>query len=333
MGHSLKLFGKGFAEALIETTTNPFVGLLIGILATSIIQSSSTTTALTVGLVAGDALTLATAIPIIMGANIGTTITNTLVSMAHITRKNEFQRAFAGATVHDFFNILAVLLLFPLEITFHFIEKTALFFSNAFVGVGGVKFISPLKLITEPAIRLFDLVFSNPIPILIIAVFLMFFSLIYIVKIMKLIIVERVENFFDDIIFRNAATAMTFGMLLTAAVQSSSVSTSLIIPLVGAGILTIRQVFPYTLGANIGTTITAMLAAFATANPVAITVAFSHLIFNIFGIVIFYPIRELPIRLAEGFAKIAVKSKKHTVGFVIGYYMLYIIPLVFLLIK
>ena len=76
MGSSFKLMGKGFAEALIQTTSNPLVGLLIGILATSIIQSSSTTTSIVVGLVAGGVLTLQGAIPIIMGANIGTTIIN-----------------------------------------------------------------------------------------------------------------------------------------------------------------------------------------------------------------------------------------------------------------
>lgn len=331
MGYSLKLFGKGFAEQLIKTTSNPFVCLLIGIVATSIIQSSSTTTALTVGLVAGNALTLSNAIPIIMGANIGTTVTNTLVSMAHIKRKQEFERAFAGATVHDFFNILAVIVLFPLEITFHFIEKSALFLSNAFIGIGGMKFMSPLKLVTKPAIDFVESGLGYPIPMLILALFLLFFSLIYIVRIMRILIVPRVEAFFDEVLFRNPAVSFTFGALITATVQSSSITTSLIIPLVGAGILTVRKIFPYTLGANMGTTVTAMLAAFATLNPVAITVAFSHLVFNIFGIAIFYPLKRIPIKLAESFAKITAKSKKNTAIFLIIYYLLHIVPLVFLI--
>lgn len=55
------------------------------------------------------------AIPIIMGANIGTTVTNTLVSLAHSMDPKEFRRAFSGATVHDVFNWLTVLILLPLE--------------------------------------------------------------------------------------------------------------------------------------------------------------------------------------------------------------------------
>ena len=116
IGDSFQFFGQGFAEGLLTTTANPFVGIFIGILATSLVQSSSTTTSMTVGLVAGGALTVEGAIPIIIGANIGTSVTNTLVSMGHISRPSEFRRAFAAATVHDFFNMIAVLVLFPLQL-------------------------------------------------------------------------------------------------------------------------------------------------------------------------------------------------------------------------
>jgi sodium-dependent phosphate cotransporter len=133
MGLSFKLFGKGFAEMLIERTANPFVGLLVGILATSLVQSSSTTTSMTVGLVAAGALTIDGAIPIIMGANIGTSVTNTLVSMAQITRREEFRRAFAGATLHDFFNLLTVLILFPLELSFHVLRRSASYLEGVHV--------------------------------------------------------------------------------------------------------------------------------------------------------------------------------------------------------
>ena len=93
MGTALKMFGKGFAEAMIASTSVPVVGLFIGILATSLIQSSSTTTSIVVAMVGGDVLTVTNAIPIVMGANIGTSVTNTLVSIAHITRSQEFHRS------------------------------------------------------------------------------------------------------------------------------------------------------------------------------------------------------------------------------------------------
>ncbi len=125
MGSAFKLFGKGFAEALIRGCTNPFAGLFIGVLATGLIQSSSTTTSLVVGFVGGGVLPLQFAVPLIMGANIGTTITNLLVSFGFVTRREDFRRAFAGATVHDFFNICSVIVLFPLELRFHIIQKAA----------------------------------------------------------------------------------------------------------------------------------------------------------------------------------------------------------------
>ena len=156
LGHSFKLFGKGFAETLIQMTSNPFAGLLIGIVATSLIQSSSTTTSIVVGLVAGGALNLTSAVPIIMGANIGTTITNTLVSFGHITNRIEFKRAFSSSVVHDFFNILAVTILFPLEIYYNIITRFAVKMEAIFSGAGGYKAFNPLKAIINPLIDVFD---------------------------------------------------------------------------------------------------------------------------------------------------------------------------------
>ena len=125
LGGSFKAVGRDTAQQLIAGVTNPFAGLAVGILATVLVQSSSVTTATVVGLVGSGQVPLDVAIPMIMGANIGTTITNTLVSMGHITRSEEFRRAFAGATVHDFFNLITVAIVFPLELSTGFLQRTA----------------------------------------------------------------------------------------------------------------------------------------------------------------------------------------------------------------
>jgi sodium-dependent phosphate cotransporter len=145
---AIKHMGGDFAENILTTTSNPFIALFIGILSTTIFQSSSTTTSLIVGMVSGGALNLTGAIHMIMGANIGTTVTNIIVSIGHINRGNEFKRAFAAATVHDFFNVLAVLILFPLEIAFGLLEKTATGFGTLLFGSvsGNEVFKSPIKL-------------------------------------------------------------------------------------------------------------------------------------------------------------------------------------------
>ena len=122
IGSAFKGLGRGFAESLFQSQASPFIGLFIGILATGLIQSSSTTTSLVVGMVAAGTfgsdpkLAVAAAVPYIMGANIGTSITNTIVSLGHIVNKEEFKRAFSASVVHDFFNILAVIVIFPLEL-------------------------------------------------------------------------------------------------------------------------------------------------------------------------------------------------------------------------
>jgi sodium-dependent phosphate cotransporter len=119
---SLQHAGSNVAETIIEATSNPFTALFIGLLVTAMIQSSSTTTSLVVALVASGSITLQSAIPIIMGANIGTTITSTIVALGFMGKRKEFRRAVAAGTYHDFFNILTAVLLFPLEYYYGFLS-------------------------------------------------------------------------------------------------------------------------------------------------------------------------------------------------------------------
>ena len=335
LGHSFKLFGKEFAEAMLQTTSNPFTGLIIGIVATSLIQSSSTTTSIVVGLVAGSVVNLENAIPIIMGANIGTTVTNTLVSLGHVGRKTEFKRAFAAGIVHDFFNICAVIVLFPIEMKFHIIQKAAIFMDTKFQGIGGMKMFNPLKAILNPVIDFVDSAVSNlpykEIILLIISVVGMFAALAFLIKTIRSLVVDKLEIIINKYLFKNDLMGMTWGMVMTFVVQSSSVTTSLIVPLAGAGVVKLRQIFPYTMGANIGTTGTALLAALATGNPVAVTASFAHLIFNIFGILIFYPLKFIPIKLAEKASSYAAESRKNLLIFLLGYSMIYFVPIIFII--
>lgn len=334
LGHSFKLFGKEFAEAMLQTTSNPFTGLIIGIVATSLIQSSSTTTSIVVGLVAGGVVNLENSIPIIMGANIGTTVTNTLVSLGHVGHKTEFRRAFAAGIVHDIFNISAVLVLFPLELKFHFIQKIAVYLNSKFEGIGGLEMANPLKAILNPVIHGIDqLIFSLPgkeIVLMVFSIVGMFAALAFLIKTIRSLVVNKIELIINKYLFKNDLMGMTWGMIMTFIVQSSSVTTSLIVPLAGAGIVKLRKIFPYTMGANIGTTGTALLAALATGVPEAVTASFAHLTFNIFGILIFYPLKFIPIRLAESASRYVAKAKINLVIFLLIYSLIYFIPILFI---
>ena len=330
LGFSFQFFGEEFAQGLIAATSNPLVAVAIGLLATTLVQSSSTTTSIIVGLVAGGMLPIPSAIFMVMGANIGTTVTNLIVSIGHIMHRVEFKRAFAGSTVHDFFNLFAVMVLLPIEYFFHPIGITARFLAEIFVGAGGFTFISPLKILVSPAVEIIaSTLQQNVVLIVIFALALMFASLYMIVRTMKSLVLEKIEKFLDAYLFKTAFNAFFLGLLFTAIVQSSSVTTSVIVPLLGAGVLTLRKVYPYALGANLGTTVTALLASLVTGSPAALTVAFAHLMFNIFGIAIFYPLRRIPIAVAEKMGEIAYHSRKKALAFIAVIF--YIIPILIII--
>ncbi|MDH3269893.1 MAG: Na/Pi symporter [Gemmatimonadota bacterium] len=331
MSQAFKMAGRGFAEQLLNTTADPLAGLIIGFLATSLIQSSSTTTTIVVGLVASEVLTIPLAIPIIMGANIGTTTTNTIVSIGHVTRPREFERAFAASTVHDFFNILAALTILPIELLFHPVERMARFMEEAFAGAGGLGLASPLKAIVGPPAEVLTSRLPYEIPLVAIALAILFVSLNQMMTVMRGAVLDRMSGLFDRVLFRNDAASFALGAVMTASVQSSSATTSLVVPLAGTGVLTLRQIFPYTLGANIGTTITAILASFATGSAAAVTIAFAHLSFNMLGIVIFYPIRAVPIWMAETVASFAARNKGKSAAVIGVYIALHILPILYVI--
>ena len=331
MGNAFQMSGAGLADQLLNMASDPVAGLLIGFLATSLVQSSSTTTSIVVIMVGSGVLTIPLAVPIIMGANIGTTTTNTIVSMGHVTRPAEFERAFAASTVHDFFNVLAAFTLLPIEMFFHPIERTAVYLQGVFAGVGGMSLASPLAKVRDPFTDLVTELIPYTIPLVILAFALLFVALAGLLKLMRGVVLERMEGLFDRVLFRNDAASFTLGVVATASVQSSSATTSMIVPLAGTGVLTLRQIFPYTVGANIGTTITAILASFSTGVPAGVTIAMAHLTFNVFALAIFYPLKALPIALATKWGAFAARSKASTATVFSVYIALHVIPIAYII--
>ncbi len=368
----------------VELAHNPFLGLMVGVLVTSVAQSSSATTSMVVALAAGgmfgsdmgDAVRIT--VPIIMGANIGTSVTNILVSIGHIGQPAEFRRAFAAAMVHDFFNVLSVCVFLPLQIATDFLGKLATFAGSMFEAGGGIKAASPLKMLIKPQVHIIEGFFdhhivcktvlafgiaygalslfrlmvkaivtgrhpnrttlalaataaaiyallekfghilaSKQVALLILAGFLLFGALAAIVGQSRRLVQSRFEILFHRYIFRSKWASIITGALLTAIVQSSSVTTSIVVPLAGAGILATSQIYFYTLGANLGTTVTAILAALSTANPTAVAVSMAHLLFNIMGISVFFPLSKVPITLAEKFAEASMKRRWLPFAFVL----------------
>ncbi|XP_074652263.1 sodium-dependent phosphate transport protein 2B-like isoform X2 [Tubulanus polymorphus] len=359
-----KAAGRAFADN--ELLANPVAGLMIGVLATVLVQSSSTSTSIVVTMVASKILYVRPAIPIIMGANIGTSVTNTIVSIGHISNKDEFRRAFAGATVHDMFNWLSVIILLPLEAAsgyLYHLTKAIINSMDLRTYTSGKKDL--LKTITKPFTSIViqidkkiiekiakgdeeaekkslmkicgkynetievgltrcKYMFMNVAGIwddniigailLVISLFLLCLCLVLIVKTLNALLKGRIAivlkkfvnaDFPGKCSFLTGYLAILLGAGLTVLVQSSSIFTSALTPLVGVGVLSLDRMYPLTLGANIGTTATGLLASLASDGkqlPNAMQVAFCHLFFNITGIIIFYPIpfmRKIPINMAK----------------------------------
>lgn len=313
IGSGFKLATHDHAQSLFSFAANPVLGLVIGMMSTALIQSSSTVTSIIVAMVAGG-LPVSIAIPMIMGANIGTSITNTIVSLGHIADKREFQRAFSAATVHDFFNIICVLIFLPLEITFHILERLSGIMISWFSGEQLLETsgMNPIKDITRPiSDTIKSLLHSIPDEyagsiMALIGLGLIILSIGFMGKTMKSLMIGKAKDILHKAIGKNPVTGIASGTVMTILVQSSSTTTSLVVPLVGNGILQTKDVYPFTLGANIGTCITALLAAMAVSGDnalFALQIALVHLMYNVLGVVIVFGIkflRNLPLLLAHG---------------------------------
>jgi sodium-dependent phosphate cotransporter len=333
LGDGFKLLGEDVLDAFFAATSNPFTGLMVGILATTLVQSSSVTTAMIVGLVAAPehALPIANAVPMIMGANIGTTVTNTIVSMAHMGRPDEFERAFSVATCHDFFNFIAVATLLPLEMATGLLRRGATLVAELLGDVGGVHYESPLKAALKTAVApikglcgaLFESERAGGMLLILISATLIFGALWLLVRTLRAAMRDRVELSLNRVLGRNVLLSLAVGIIVTVMVQSSSITTSLLVPLAGAGMVTVREAFPITVGANIGTTVTALLASLAVSGPNAragVVIALVHFGFNLVATVMILGVprlRELPIRAASLLAATAVRSRRWAVFYVL----------------
>ncbi|MEX2562678.1 MAG: Na/Pi symporter, partial [Nitriliruptoraceae bacterium] len=317
----IRQFGEGFETQLLESVGNPLAGLFAGIAATVLVQSSSISTATIVGLVGAGTLPVSLAVPMVMGANIGTTVTNTLVSLGSLRNPVEFRRAFTAATMHDVFNWIAVAMLFPLELATGVISAAAArlggILSNA--GVQGAEADSPIKQAVRAGTGLVESVLEVVVPsgvglgvlLLVVGMGLLFASLRLVTTNMRAVMAGRIEQAMNRLLDRGGGLpGIVMGILITVVVMTSTITTSILVPMVAAGVLTVRNAYPVTLGANIGTTATALLASLAVDLPAGLVIALVHVLFNLLAITIIYPVpavRYLPVRIAGALARRATE--------------------------
>jgi len=450
MGSAFQVLGGKGAGNLFNAANNPIAGLMTGVLSTVLVQSSSTSTSIVVAMVGADQLTVENGIPIVMGANIGTSVTNTMISLTYLGNRVDLERAFAGATVHDMFNMLTVATLLPLEVLIGAIqgEGGPLYWISYAIterltngNKGEPMFTSPIKAITKPvasailsankyvirALALGAPVAQTPARVnttlckstrrldsiseqsghaptvgssppssnwrrmanddrledcsqyycvgkdldnnfkkisassykklttcndyildgdgelcghdkcyldagkyyddkvsnghvvkggflkdtgdlgggiigLNFALLLLTFSMIALCWMLKRIFLGKAKKLIKYALKVNDYVAILIGMVITIIVQSSSAVTSALTNLAGIGVLPLPQMLPLTLGANIGTTCTALMASLVSLKFGAVQIALVHLLFNVHGVLIWFPIphmRRIPVAAAE----------------------------------
>ena len=365
LGNGAKVLTGCTSGSILKEEQNPIAGLMIGILATVLLQSSSTTTSIVVSLVGEEVMGTKNGIYMIMGANIGTSVTNTIVSLGFLGDGDSLERAFAGAVVHDMFNFLTVLIMLPIEaatgVLYHFTKAI----TPDDVSKGD-KWEGPIKKIVGPLTKEFIIVNkdvtkeiaigskscdaffpsscengersyktcsagliacnkkNNKCPAffrdgasrkddevsgfvcLFIGLVVLITCLVILVSVLQKMLLGTSTRIIYKATNVNGYIGIAIGAGLTILVQSSSITTSALTPLVGMGVIHLEQMFPITLGANIGTTVTGLLAAQVSGKKEALQVALAHLFFNIFGIIIWYPIprvRQIPLDMARKLGK------------------------------
>lgn len=320
--------GEASVHAIFQMINNPFVALFVGILATAVVQSSSTITSITVALTAAGALTYAQAVPVIIGANIGTTLTCFLVTLGHVMRKKEFRRAVSGSALHMLFNILTALVLFPLEFFGHVLSGAAHWLAQQMAGItGGWAFQGLNHWVVHPlAEQLMQWVGGS----LLVALGLAFLLMIAFIRLLSLMfkgfLERQMYHRMSHLLVGTSWRALLSGLFLTILVQSSSLTTSLIVTAVASNRIPLGRAFWLIVGANIGTTLTALLASLGHGEA-ALTIALTHVLFNLCGMCLlapWKPIREGIVRMVSRLGRLHVQHRM--LGFIAILLLFFVLP-------
>jgi hypothetical protein len=163
LSQAFNLASYHYAGHFIRTSgflQNPLIGLMVGVITTVVFQSSGAVTSVLVTIVGSGVLNVRQSIPIIMGANLGTSVTNTVVSLIVYRKKQNFEIAMTAGIVHDMYNMMSVVFMLPIELLFHPLEYSSSWMLNLFgtgsrTELGELQFLSHL---VKPLVDLFIII-------------------------------------------------------------------------------------------------------------------------------------------------------------------------------
>ncbi|KAL4176138.1 hypothetical protein KRP22_001092 [Phytophthora ramorum] len=295
---AVKFIGDGFTLALgcdtkgaFDFADNPVAGLMIGTIATALLHSSGTVTSIVVALVGSGGMTIRQGVYVIMGANIGTCITCIMVAFGQVVLFHpleELSIAMSNAKTNsgDFKSPIDALVN-PLTQEMIVVDKDAIYE----VATGDVVCVPDQSFVTGGAFEGSSLSDGSIGAITVVIGFcILVCSLLTLVKMLAKVFMGPTKRLISKLLNYNGYINILVGTMITFCVHSSTVVTSTLTPLAGLGVITLEQVYPLVIGANLGTTGTALLAALVTGKSDSVAIALVHFWFNVFGILLFYPI-------------------------------------------
>lgn len=321
---SAKALGHGGVEYIVGLIHGPITGVFAGWFGTALVQSSGAFDSIVVALVSAGVIPMITAVGIILGAEVGTTITSLMVSVMGYMRRNleMFKSTFIIALIHFWYNIGTLIICLTLELSLGLFSNVAIIGRNFFSQVPGMSLIPSVFDLVSPWVK-FVLRFVPGWAGLIGGCALLIFSLArserYMTRVFKTDVNRRLLN----AAFGSVTKSLLAGFIFTVLVPSTSVMVSLLIPLAAAGIIDASyNIMPYILGANIGTVFDVMIAALATGDPAAIGVWLVHLANNVIGALVFLPFLRQFSNFVEKTNDFLTVSWKRTVTFVVLFHAL-----------
>lgn len=325
LAFSSEASGTLVQSILDASLATPFTALFCGIVITSLVQSSSASIALVVATVASGVITVGDSVYILMGANIGTTITNTIVGLAHSHRREEFDRLVPAILVDDVFKIINVTVFFILEVATGFLHGASIkivdYISEQTL-MGGIldRFPDLIDLITAaPATSVITAITSLEVSVglqaLIVGVaffLLLIASLTLMAEVLEHLLHDRSRELIDRV-FAGKPASFGIGLLICWLLQSSSVTVSLILPLVSHSALSLPSVYYYSIGAAVATTFDpTQLLSYMKFGPVGLTAGLVHILMNLIGaaIFVFVPgINRVPLIATRRIAELICRGR------------------------
>jgi len=310
--------------SMVTSNTAPMTGLALGMLSTALVQSSSAVVAATMvsmsGMVASG-LPLEAAIqfgvPMVLGANIGTTVTNTIVAFGvqrGMTMK-EFKDTIPGVIVDDVYEALTITIFFILELSTGVISRTVIRLGNFYTKV--LKMEDFFAAFDKTII---DIIIEEPLikPTKALAVgflgdrfggvllFLVWFVIIIVTMGMITNGLEKIiEMEWEDKVkaaFENPYRGFATGFGITFLVGSSSIGSSLVIPFLATKVVDLKKAYPYLVGCNMATTVDlSQIYGYVAGGVVGMILGSAHVLLNIMALTIWLisPLRFVPVKIAE----------------------------------